>query len=122
MPLSEKEVTDIERLLARIGRNAKAWKFTRWIGIVFGPVMIALAIWLFSITQNDIADGVEKNIARIQAEMSYKLYLLAFVNVFIGIQLTGFSLFNWGKWKKDALLVRLAQACLETNKPGENAS
>ena len=47
MPLTNEELAAIDKLLGRIEKNARAWRFTRWLFLGFGLLSAGLAFWLF---------------------------------------------------------------------------
>lgn len=45
MALTKEELTDIDKLLGRLEKNAKSWKLTFCIQVGFGIMFVALYLW-----------------------------------------------------------------------------
>ena len=52
MLLTHKELADIDKLLGRMEKNARVWRFARWILIAAALFSLGMAVWAFTIAQS----------------------------------------------------------------------
>jgi len=124
MPLTDDEMSETGKLLTRMEKNARPWRYTRWLGVVFGPVMFACGVWSLKMSLDGansmLLSELPKSYGPADIRMDQMLLLnssIAFAGgmilIFIGIQLAGWAVGNWRRHKRDCLLIKLAWSYLE---------
>ncbi len=126
MPMTENELADLDTLLLRLEKKAKAWTWGRWMIVVMGLLLLGLAAWALTMQvphawragmQKDVGTHVgafELLWARNSAVyICLSLGAVVFYGALGGILLTS-SLCRWRKGRNDLLLVKMARAWLES--------
>jgi len=128
MPMTKDELADLDKLLRRMEKKAKAWTWARWIPVVLGLLILGCGAWLLLKLPHAWVAGISKDSSKpvdasdlMFARLStiYVCLLLAagLVQVVLGgIMLTS-SLCRWRKGHHDLLLVKMARAWLESQQP-----
>ena len=128
MPMTENELADLDKLLLRMEKKAKAWTYARWMVIVLGLLILGCGAWLLLKLPDAWVAGLPKDViapvggfellwARHSAIYICLLLGSGLVQVVLGgIALTS-SLCRWRKGQNDRLLVKMARAWLESQSP-----
>ena len=128
MPMTENELADLDKLLRRMEKNAKAWTYTRWLVVVLGLIFLGGVAWLmvkqpaFFPTlmpkdSNSPVTAFDGWSARDTAMVCCVVWTAWVFQLSLGgIMLTS-SLCHWRKGQNDRLLVKMAQAWLESQSP-----
>jgi len=125
MPMTENELADLDKLLRRMEKNAKAWIWARWMVIVLGLLILGFGAWLL-IRMPDVwragmpkdfgthVDAFELLWARHSAIYICLSLAAGLVQVALGGIILTSSLGRWRKGRNDRLLVKMARAWLES--------
>ncbi len=128
MPMTHDERADLDKLLRRMEKKAKAWTFARWMVIVLGLCFLGSGAWLLLKLPHAWVAGIPKDFsapvgafellwARHSAIYICLSLAAGLVQVVLGgITLTS-SLCRWRKGRNDRLLVKMARAWLESQQP-----
>jgi len=128
MPMTEDELAELDKLLLRLDKNAKALKYTRWLEVVMGLVFLGFGAWSLMKLPDDYMAGIPKDFsapvdafaicsARISAIDFCTVLVTGLFYWAIGVFLLVGILCRWRKGHNDRLLVKMARAWLELQKP-----
>ena len=118
MPMTQDELVDLDKLLCRMMKEARGWRFMRWFGLVMGIFLIGLTVLQLSTLWNfvEIKDANEPVNAS-DLILVKALCLCAPAAIFTmatGMGVVIYSLTRWRKGRRDVLLIRMAQSWLES--------
>jgi hypothetical protein len=124
MPLAKEELAEVDKLLGQMEKNARAWRFTRWLLIGCGLLTIGLAVWLFmlgvSILKSAIPVEPSSSVSSVDLLMPMmfcQAYTLGIILGCFGVSVLCSSLVNWNKGRKDGLLIKLVRSYVEGQRP-----
>jgi hypothetical protein len=126
--MKQDELVGLDKLLLRMEKNAKAWTYTRWLSVVFGLLFLVGGAWLLMKLPDAQRAGIPKDfsapvdafglmVARQSAIDFCMLWALGLFQVAFGVNLLTSILCRWRKGHHDRLLVKMARAWLESQKP-----
>lgn len=132
MDLTPGDTKVAQKVLRRLERRAREWKWTRWIGLCAAGVMLGLAAWTFwrarpacpvpaGLSENRLNGGAISALElKLYAYTTAMLWSMAVSLVTLGIMMGSFGsvylvllLANWNRHVCDALLAGLLRAELE---------
>jgi len=126
MPMTENELGELDKLLRRMEKNAKAWTYTRWLSVVLGLLFLGLgAEWLLmklpdaqrALMPRDFSAPVDAFdlLSTINSAIDIcMLWALGLFQVAIGVNLLTSILCRWRKGHHDLLLAKMARTWLES--------
>ena len=127
MPLTHDEMTDLDKMLARMEKNAKAWVFMRWLCLACGVGLLGMGAWLWQqqtkawsgLTPDDNGpvDALDLMLANILLMHCFVCYVLALTHAGLGGCVVAGTLARWRKGKRDRLLVKMARSWMESQRP-----
>ncbi len=123
--MTENELTDLDKLLLRREKIAKAWTFARWMNVVLGLLVLGCGVWLLMKAPDAWRAEVTRDVSTpvdafdLMSTRNSTIYccLLWVVGIFhgtLGGILVASSLCHWRKGHHDLLLVKMARAWVES--------
>ena len=127
MTLTGEELADIDKLLARMEKNARAWRFCRWFLIGAGLLLVGMALWVLTLAEScwktpiltepgHNVTGADLLFERLTAMGFCVLYVIAIFQGFFGVCVVLSILLRWNKGRRDALLIKLARSYIEAQR------
>jgi hypothetical protein len=136
MELTDDDLAEAEKLLAKVERNARAEEYCRWLYLITGVTFLWAGVWLYGNTAELAKDvdyapptttGSANQVTQAELVMARRLdreYLLdivlSWVALWGGMSMLGLFLSRWGNPKKHILLAKLARCHLQSLRAGKS--
>ena len=102
MKLTAKE----SKLVERLRKYDRQWRYTRWVLVIGGVVLIAMWAWMLHYVFDSTEDSRDKEAALLLHAFAYPKVLFAMI---IGALMIGFALRDWYGSPTRTLLLRLLE-------------
>jgi hypothetical protein len=118
MSLTHDEMTAIDNILTRTEKNARAWRFTRWLAVGGGLLLVGQGIWLFIAAMEHFRSAMGGETGSEANVLDGMLFSQGYTNAFVlfcgGALLAASAWAHWRKGERDCLLVKMARIWLES--------
>ena len=128
MHLTNEELADAEKLLARMEKNARAWRWARFVLLGMGIILLSVVVWEFVFWQTvlNTAIPIEPGNAVTAADLLRERHTVTNICMHFAVAifhavlvacLLSIALGHWNKGKRDSLLVKLARSYVDGQRP-----
>ena len=119
MNLTPEEMAELEKMIVRMGKKAREWRWSRWIQLLIAVVNLAMGVWLAG-TWMELNTTVPKDpgaaVVQMDLWMSQQSTFVGAGGLFLvglGASQAGWALGHWRKSDRESLLANVLRCWME---------